>query len=86
MVCAEVTEYVRDQPARSFDGFAYSNILDGAGPGFREDLINATRRVARPGAKAVLRTLGRPRGREEAELAARDRALIWGGIEVVSVG
>ncbi len=38
-----------------------------------------------PGAMAVLRTLGRPRSQEDAARAATDRALIWGGIEVVSV-
>jgi S-adenosylmethionine:diacylglycerol 3-amino-3-carboxypropyl transferase len=86
VACAEVIEYLREQPDRSFDGFAYSNILDGAAPRFREDLIAATRRVSRPGAKAVLRTLGMPRSSQEADLASRDRALVWGGIEVVSVG
>jgi len=83
---AEVLEYLRAQPARSFDGFAFSNITEGAPSGFREELLSAARQAARPGAMAALRTLGRPRGREDASRAATDRALIWGGIEVVSVG
>jgi hypothetical protein len=73
------------QPAGSFDGFAFSNIADGAPAGFREELVDAARRIARPGCTAVLRTLGRPRSREGAARAATDRALIWGGIEVVTL-
>jgi hypothetical protein len=82
---AEVLEFLRGKPPRSFDGFAFSNITEGAAAGFREELVGAARRVARPGAVAVMRTLGRPRSREDAARAATDRALIWGGIEVVSV-
>lgn len=83
---AEVLEYIRAQPSGSFDGFAFSNVTDGAPAGFREDLLSAAARVARPGAIAVLRTLGRPRSLEEDSRAATDRTLIWGGIEVTGVG
>ena len=82
---AEVVEYLRAQPADSFDGFAFSNITDGAPAGFREELLAAARPTARRGAAAVLRTLGLPRHREDAARAATDRALVWGGIEVVTV-
>lgn len=82
---AEVMEYLREQPPSSFDGFAFSNITDGAPAGFRDQLLGAARRVGRPGAMAVLRTLGRPRSPEDEARAATDRALIWGGIEVVAV-
>jgi hypothetical protein len=80
---AEVLEYMRAQPARSFDGFAFSNITDGARAGFRDELLSAAREVARPRAVAVLRTIGLPRSQEDGARAATDRALIWGGIEVV---
>jgi len=63
--------------------FAFSNVTEGASPLFRDELLAAARAVARPGATAVLRTLGRPRSQEDASRAATDRALIWGGIEVV---
>lgn len=80
---AEILEYMRAQPARSFDGFAFSNIIDGAAAGFRDELLSAAREVARPSAVAVLRTIGLPRSQEDGARAATDRALIWGGIEVV---
>lgn len=83
---AEVIGYLRSQPPRSFDGFALSNINDGASAGFRDELLTAVRGAARPGAMAVLRTLGLPRSQEDAARAATDRTPIWGGIEVVSVG
>jgi hypothetical protein len=83
---AEVIEFMRAQPPGSFDGFALSNITDGAPPDFRDELLTAARRIARSGAIAVLRTLGAPRGREDATRAVSDRALIWGGIDTVAVG
>jgi hypothetical protein len=83
---AEVVDYLRRQPPRSFDGFAFSNVTDGAPGAFREQLLTAAREASRAGAVAVLRTLALPRSQEDAERAASDRALIWGGIEVVAVG
>lgn len=83
---AEALQFMRAQPPGSFDGFALSNIADGAPPGFREELLNAAQRIARSGAIAVLRTLGTPRRRDDAARAASDRALIWGGIDTVAVG
>jgi hypothetical protein len=80
---AEVREFLRAQPPQTFDGFAFSNITDGAPAGFRDLLLDAARAVARPGAVAVMRTLGRPRTAEDSARAATDRAPIWGGIEVV---
>ncbi len=82
---SEVIELLRAQPTRSFDGFAFSNITDGAQADFRDRLVAVARHAARPGAVAVLRTLGRPRSREDAARGATDRALIWGGIEVVAL-
>ena len=81
---AEVLGYLLAQRPRSFDGFAFSNVTEGASPSFRHELLAAARAAARPGAIAVLRTLGRPRNQEDASRAATDRALIWGGIEVVA--
>ena len=83
---AEVLDYVRNQPPRSFDGFAFSNVADGAPAGFRDQLLAAARGASRTGAVAVFRTLGLPQSKEDSERAASDRALIWGGIEVVSTG
>lgn len=83
---AELLEYMRAQPTSSFDGFAFSNVVDGARAGFRDELLVAARRIARSGAVAVVRTLGAPRSKEDAARAATDRALIWGGVEAVAVG
>jgi hypothetical protein len=83
---AEVLQFMRAQPAGSFDGFALSNIADGAPLGFREELLKAARRISRSGAVAVLRTLAVPRSRDDAASAASYRGLIWGGIETVVVG
>jgi hypothetical protein len=83
---AEVIDFIRRQPAQSFDGFAFSNITDGAPAGFREELLAAARGASRTGAVAVLRTLALPRSQEDSECAATDRGLIWGGIEMVAVG
>ena len=82
---AEVVDFLRAQPAGAFDGFAFSNVTDGAPAGFRAELLTAARRVARPGAVAVLRTLGSPRDGADSDRAASDRALIWGGIEAVTL-
>jgi hypothetical protein len=83
---AEVLQYMRDQSPGSFDGFALSNVADGAPLDFRDELLNAARRIARPGAIAVLRTLRAPRSRDDGARAESDRALIWGGIEALAVG
>src|SRR5207245_11148354 len=37
VVEAEVLDYIRRQPAQSFDAFAFSNIADGAPAGFRDE-------------------------------------------------
>jgi hypothetical protein len=81
----EVLEFLDGQRPGAFEGFAFSNIADGAATGFREELLAAARRAATPGAVAVLRTFGSPRNREDAARAASDRTLIWGGIEAVTL-
>jgi hypothetical protein len=52
-------------------------------PAFRERMLAAVRRAAAPGAVLVLRSFWEPGDPAAAEWAARDRALLWGGIEVV---
>jgi hypothetical protein len=82
LVTGDVAAYLEGAPAGSFDGFALSNVLDGPGPAYRRRLLAAVRRAARPGAVAVLRTLGAPRSPADAGRAPEDRALLWGGIAV----
>jgi hypothetical protein len=82
LVCADAAEYLEGCPPGSFSGFSLSNILDAAPPAYRQRLTAAVRRAAAPGAVVVLRTFGEPRDAAAAGWAARDRSLLWGGIEV----
>jgi Protein of unknown function (DUF3419) len=86
LVTGELAAWLEKAPARSFDGFALSNMLDGPGAAYRERLLAAVRRAARPGAVAVLRTLGAPRSPADARRAPTDRTLLWGGITVSTTG
>lgn len=80
---ADAAEYLETCPPASFDGFSLSNMLDAAPPAFRERLLAAVRRAAAPEAVLVLRSFREPGDPAAAEWAARDRSLLWGGIEVV---
>lgn len=83
LACADAAEYLESCPPASFDGFSLSNVLDAAPPAYRERLLAAVRRAAAPGAVLVLRSFWEPSDPAAAEWAARDRSLLWGGIEVV---
>jgi uncharacterized membrane protein YphA (DoxX/SURF4 family) len=83
LVCADAAEYLETCPPASFDGFSLSNMLDAAPPAFRERLLAAVRRAGAPGAVLVLRSFWEPADPAAADWAARDRSLLWGGIEVV---
>jgi S-adenosylmethionine:diacylglycerol 3-amino-3-carboxypropyl transferase len=83
---SDVAAFLERSEPGSFDGFAISNVLDGAGRGYAERLRAAIARAAAPGAVAVLRTVEEPRGAEELERAASDRASLWGAIRVERVG
>ena len=79
-VTAEAAAYLEAAPRASFDGFALSNVLDGAGAAAEARLLAAVRRAARPGATAVLRSFAPPETADEDELALRDRSHVWGRI------
>ncbi len=79
LIIGGAAEYLESVPARSFDAFTLSNILDGAGEEYGGRLMHAVRKAAAPGAKMVLRRFA---GHPGPNLAAEDRALLWGTVEV----
>ena len=79
---ADAAEFLERCMPASFDGFTFSNVLDGADHAFAGRLREAAARAAAPGAIAVLRTLAEPESPDELEHARRDRAPLWGAIRI----
>jgi S-adenosylmethionine:diacylglycerol 3-amino-3-carboxypropyl transferase len=84
-VHAEAAAFLERQPPMSFDGFSISNVLDGASGDYRARLFAAMSRAASPGAVVVGRSFAEPTGPLPANLAADDRAMLWGIVDVRSV-
>lgn len=82
LVSGEVSEFLLQGPAARYDGFTFSNILDGAPASLRAQLARALRHAARPGARVILRSFADPQNPEQAQAASRDRSVLWGRIEV----
>lgn len=76
---ADVLE--REAPA-SVDGFALSNVLDGASDAYGRRLFAAVRRAAAPGAVVVLRSFAEPDAPAAWNRAAEDRSMLWGIVDV----
>jgi S-adenosylmethionine:diacylglycerol 3-amino-3-carboxypropyl transferase len=83
--CADAAEYLERAAPESFDGFALSNVLDGANEAYGARLFAAVRRAAAPKAQLVLRSLREPGHPADADWAARDRSVIWGSIRIEEV-
>ncbi|MDQ6678421.1 MAG: BtaA family protein [Acidobacteriota bacterium] len=82
LVTGGAAEYLETVPERSFDAFTLSNILDGAGEEYGGRLMRAVRKAAAPGARMALRRFAEHAG---PNLAAEDRALLWGTVEVAAL-
>lgn len=82
-VCADLASFLESRPAGSFDGFSFSNILDGAGPGYRERLFQAASRTGTKGSKVVHRSFAAPGSEVGTNRAGDDRSFLWGIVAAV---
>jgi S-adenosylmethionine:diacylglycerol 3-amino-3-carboxypropyl transferase len=82
LLSADAAAYLESCEPGSYGGFTLSNVLDGAPPGYRDRLLAAVDRAARPGAVLVLRSFAEPPASSPTNHAGDDRSMLWGVVEV----
>ncbi len=80
-VCADAATYLDACEPASFDAFSLSNIVDGAPSFYRQHLCSAIKHAAAAEAIVVTRSFAEP-ATSDNNLAARDRSLLWGTVQV----
>lgn len=81
-VLADAATWLESCPAQFFDGFALSNILDGADSRYRSRLSRAVRRAATEEAVVVLRSFAEPALGLDSNYAECDRSMLWGVLDI----
>jgi len=81
-IVADAADALEREPPESLDGFALSNILDGASEAYGRRLFAAVRRAAAPGSVVVLRSFAEPDAPGAWNRAAEDRSMLWGVVDV----
>ena len=81
-VLADAACWLESCPPRFFDGFALSNILDGAEASYGLRLSQAVLRAATDDAVVVLRSFAEPPPGFSRNHAVCDRSMLWGLVDV----
>lgn len=82
LVRDDAASFIERAPPGSIDGFALSNILDGATEHYRQRLYAAIGRAASPRATVVLRSFGEPADDGRYNRVADERSPLWGVVDV----